>query len=934
MDKVINYLIKRKKRIFKIAIIVICVVLLVIVIPSAKYEITLNDAIYDEEDPKNVPATVKKFINETAFNLQNDSGVDLKTKKSKDGGYALDVDLNDLVDSIIKELDKQESNIRTYLSRGKIKKYLKKMIQVEFITQYPDLRKRSKIGDDVPNGEFQGVIQFNRHKSDGSEELLEYIPLGEEDAVNEDTLYGLINQANGKGGVSDAVIKNARDKVLTYFSVDIYGNLIIANWSETLTKTVSGEYATDFPGRDAQVDYSDEDRKNLNNATEKINYEYFKHIVNYKSEVSKYTMPFNYLWVFLVCGNDEEFISDFADLALDSKIQIGIYDNLTEIEETVIEAYNDNEWQQTRDEERTLVNGSEVRYKMDSYGPIELVNTMHKYDIQYIKTYTNSISSNVTDLDVWFMEYSVEYTYQVEDEGEEKNIDYLEVIENEPVETEGSWQTVSTSSEDVTDENGVVTGSKVKEEQERTRTKTQHIYTQRTVTSIYHSMKYKYTLNGAPQVKEKTAPKLKRGDEGYPNFCTLYIRSQNAMANITGTESWLFRGIESNIDTVNMLDLTKYMLYCATGIDYGVTKFDFGIYPGDGLSDSTGGSGIIVHTEKSDPKMVLTKEQIEQIIKKKYSGQAQANLLGSLDAFMKIQNEYCVNAVFAIAVIQNESSAGTNWGLIDKSTYNWASITGKKGGGYVDKNGTSWNIYSSFSDATMGFGDLIANGSYYFKAGNYTVGAIGQKYCVPPDGWIRKVSSTMRSLYNSINVPIGGAVTPNPGADEDGYTGKYTNSFGRTFYEYKQYLGSWKSKSYAKGTMKSKGCYPTAVAIIASGYDSSITPETVRLTKNSDGLASATGFFGSHGISSSDTWDSRRNISQTDIANALSQGKVVMVHVTKSGGSALTTSEHWIALVDIKGNQVYASNPGNTRNTGWLDFSIIMKGLDRVIYVS
>jgi len=96
------------------------------------------------------------------------------------------------------------------------------MIEVEYITRYPDLRKKEAIGTEVPNGEFQGVIQFNRHKSDGTEQLLEYMPLGEEDGVNGNTLYGLINQANGEGGVSEGVIKSARNKILNYFSVDTH----------------------------------------------------------------------------------------------------------------------------------------------------------------------------------------------------------------------------------------------------------------------------------------------------------------------------------------------------------------------------------------------------------------------------------------------------------------------------------------------------------------------------------------------------------------------------------------------------------------------------------------------------------------------------------------------------------------------------------------
>ena len=381
MGKVLRYILNHKKFMLKVSLVIICVVTLII-FSAAQYLVTIDDGIYDSEKAGNVPAIVRSHLDETNLDGYLDDAIDLKTKNSKSGGYALDVDLDDLVDSIIKDINQYDGRLNVYLSKGKMHEYLKKMIEVEYITQYPDLRQRDKIGTEVPNGEFQGVIQFNRHKSDGTEQLLEYIPLGDENVVNGTTLYGLINQANGKDGVSENVIQDARAKILKYFSVDAHGNLIVANWSETITKTISGEYDTEFPGKDAQVDYSEEDRQNINNAEEQIEYKYFPHIINYKSSISKYTMPFNYLWAFLVCGRDEEFISDFADLVLDSKIVISVYDNLTEIEETTIEAYNDSLWKQTKTSARILVDGHEISSTEGAWGDLQRISTIHKYDIK------------------------------------------------------------------------------------------------------------------------------------------------------------------------------------------------------------------------------------------------------------------------------------------------------------------------------------------------------------------------------------------------------------------------------------------------------------------------------------------------------------------------------------------------------------------------
>ena len=41
---------------------------------------------------------------------------------------------------------------------------------------------------------------------------------------------------------------------------------------------------------------------------------------------------------------------------------------------------------------------------------------------------------------------------------------------------------------------------------------------------------------------------------------------------------WLFDMMESSQRTADMVDLMKYLLYKATGVDLGVTSFDFGLY--------------------------------------------------------------------------------------------------------------------------------------------------------------------------------------------------------------------------------------------------------------------------------------------------------------------------------------------------------------------
>ena len=51
--------------------------------------------------------------------------------------------------------------------------------------------------------------------------------------------------------------------------------------------------------------------------------------IDYQRMVSGYTMPFDYLWAFLVIGRERDFALDVADLVYDSEIEITIHDNYT-----------------------------------------------------------------------------------------------------------------------------------------------------------------------------------------------------------------------------------------------------------------------------------------------------------------------------------------------------------------------------------------------------------------------------------------------------------------------------------------------------------------------------------------------------------------------------------------------------------------------------
>lgn len=583
MNDEIKGLFRNKKRIKLIVIILIIIIAFVVIFPAKKV-INLNEGTKQEGNSSNVPNVKDEEVKKSIEQAKDDSietgtgTAEIKTADSTSGGYKIDIDLDQITDNIIENLEKNDGRLDVYLSKGKQKEYLKKMIKAELATQYPDLRSVSQIGTAVDDTEFQGVIRFIRHKQDGSQTLLEYIPIGEKNSINGNCLYGLINQANGVSGVTETQTNTARNKILNYFSIDAEGNLFVVKYTQTIKKSVEGSYSTDYVADTEQGNYAEKDKGLLNNVTDKeVTYLYsIYEIKNYQSQISAYTMPFEYLWAFLISGEDEKFVSDLADLALNSKIEISIYDNVQMYEEICINAYNKNKSTKQRQETRTIKeDGTIGDIMMGAWGE-ESISAEHYYEGTYTKTYTNTISNMaVTYVDIWYMTQSSSYTYETAAETN-PGLTQVQIIKGEDIDgTSGDTNNITIEYSPWIGQysmEGYIVISEM-----RTGTQIQYNNNQYETYIANNSIQYKYTANGNPTVTEKTNKNLEEGQEGYPNFCTLFLKSE-AKGQIIGAEEWLFDILENNESTINMVDLTKYLLYCATEVSYGTKTFDFAIY--------------------------------------------------------------------------------------------------------------------------------------------------------------------------------------------------------------------------------------------------------------------------------------------------------------------------------------------------------------------
>lgn len=263
------------------------------------------------------------------------------------------------------------------------------------------------------------------------------------------------------------------------------------------------------------------------------------------------------------------------------------------------------------------------------------------------------------------------------------------------------------------------------------------------------SIKTKYEL-------VEDTPTQKLYDDKSEKFLKAYDESSKAKGNMSSTPGWLEEMIDEydpNFSTIIMYLLDSYY---GRDSEYDIEGIK-GIYSlGDFTSIMSIRGSMVVKVDEPQALKELNKQQITDVINNYFKHkEAKENFLGVVDDLVYIQDTYKVNAIFAMAIIQKESSGGAGWNLIDRETYNWASIKGSYNGNYdEDRNGTKWRKYPSFNEATRDLGKLIGEDGPYFKDGNYTVETIGNKYCQPPDAWIDQISKYIVRMYESIGESV------------------------------------------------------------------------------------------------------------------------------------------------------------------------------------
>ena len=533
------------KKLVKTAIMILLIFILIV---DAVYVIKIEDGSYKAEDWSNAGFVVDKTVlsNVTSDNIT-----------STDDGWSLNVDLDTKVDEIIQIIEKEEGDLDNYISKDKQKEYLKAFIRAELITKYPDLRSADKIGTETAEGEIQGCIQIHKALSNGDTQVLTYIDYE----------------------TFDSYITSGNSQATNHFTLDENENLIVAGWTRT-TKNITSNVP------------------DIEEVVNKVEYSLLARDFNYRAVASPFAMPFDFLWALTVIGDDEDFSYEVAKLAAKSKIVITIQENFSTSTTTEIEEYDSHD-KVIREAIFNGFIGEDDEFMEYRYKPEPLITQAVHYKTETrTKIESSSIKANVTEADTWIYKYENTVTNTTPDTPptpeQKENIDDTEYefktnvvpasfkVQAEELLKSYLIKEFCDKSEDIYEQkknNNEFDGIATHLKYERYSKKTNQVIT---YNSTYTSNKYEL---GTPVITEKTEK-----DSEEENFVTLFVKSTTAKNNILSGAEWLFEILANGPKTSNMVDLVKYLLYKATGVNYGVTEYTFKIIDINSMNTVKGNS--------------------------------------------------------------------------------------------------------------------------------------------------------------------------------------------------------------------------------------------------------------------------------------------------------------------------------------------------------
>lgn len=438
--------------------------------------------------------------------------------------------------------------------------------------------------------------------------------------------------------------------------------------------------------------------------------------INLKTALQNYIVPSAYLLYYYIEADYPDFSNDLADVALNSKIIMAVEDNVStsKIKTTL--------------ENKKVSESSEFSYDWTTSGDPTEVTT------ESCRTKTEIIYA-----DTWCVKLENKSLYKSDllevTVGKSKNIKILGTVDKKygVEEIIGEKESGSgTDSKDVTNfviENGIpkaetTTYTYAYKTYQRTRTITDSI-----------SNSYAEVDKVKPEAKEKV-------------FTDLY--KKHKMYNRLNDKRFL-QILENDDRTANLVDLTKYLMYMATGVDYGVKEYDFSEYEETSFIDSgtpSSGGGLSLTTPN------LSKDKFKEALdaySKKISGDKKNNFDNN---FLKYagniydwSKKYGVNPELVIVTAETEQKFKAGGG-----SYNYWGI-GVENGSSIGKS------FSSLEDGIKGYAEVIKSYQTGWKATEIKKRAKEREAagCDPTGYGQPDTLSGMQSIYSSLGNHVEGS---------------------------------------------------------------------------------------------------------------------------------------------------------------------------------
>ncbi len=274
--------------------------------------------------------------------------------------------------------------------------------------------------------------------------------------------------------------------------------------------------------------------------------------INLKTALQNYIVPASYLLYYYIEADYTDFSNELADVALNSKIIIALEDNVStsKINRTT--------------ENKKVSESSEFSYDWTAGDSTETIT-------EYCSTKIEIIYA-----DTWCVKVENEDIYKS---------DLLDVtVENSKNIKMPGTVTEKDDQEAVSEEKETGSGSDSKDE---TREVTENGKTKKETTTTSYSYKtYQRTRTVTDSISNSYAEADKVKTKAKENvFVDLY--KNHKMYNRLNDIRFI-KILENDDRTANLVDLTKYLMYMATGVDYGVKEYDFSEYAETSFEEVSG----------------------------------------------------------------------------------------------------------------------------------------------------------------------------------------------------------------------------------------------------------------------------------------------------------------------------------------------------------